>query len=153
MLFPMSHLYVRSVVVCRGCRYFCFHQLRHTSTLHRRRHWWVRCHSIPICFQIFSPFSTVPFSTLTLLVGRQEEHPHCKKFSDEVMAWLSVLSGVRCKWVVYGPADATATPSSVASLKSILVWTFLVPADLGCPGKEAVKQVFVCVCLSWSFPF
>jgi len=30
------------------------------------------------------------FSALTLLVGRQEEHPACKKLSDEVLAWLSV---------------------------------------------------------------
>jgi len=26
---------------------------------------------------------------LTLLVGHQEEHPACKKLSDEVLAWLS----------------------------------------------------------------
>ena len=30
------------------------------------------------------------FSALTLLVGRQEEHPACKKLSDAVLAWLSV---------------------------------------------------------------
>jgi len=30
------------------------------------------------------------FSALTLLVGGQEEHPACKKPSDEVLAWLSV---------------------------------------------------------------
>jgi len=30
------------------------------------------------------------FSALTLLVGRQEGHPTCKKLSDGVMAWLSV---------------------------------------------------------------
>jgi len=30
------------------------------------------------------------FSALTLLVGHQEEHPACKKLSDEVLAWLSV---------------------------------------------------------------
>jgi len=32
------------------------------------------------------------FVALTLLVGRQEEHPSCKKLSDEVLAWLSVWS-------------------------------------------------------------
>ena len=32
------------------------------------------------------------FSALTLLVGRQEEHPACKNLSDEVLAWLSVWS-------------------------------------------------------------
>ena len=34
------------------------------------------------------------FSALTLLVGRQEEHPACKKLSDEVSVWLSVWSEV-----------------------------------------------------------
>jgi len=37
---------------------------------------------------------------LTLLVGHQEEHPACKKLSDEVLAWLSVWSEVQmiCIW-------------------------------------------------------
>ena len=30
----------------------------------------------------------VAFSALTLLVWRQEEHPSCKKLSDEMLAWL-----------------------------------------------------------------
>jgi len=30
------------------------------------------------------------FSALTLLVGRQEGHPACKKLSSGVLAWLSV---------------------------------------------------------------
>ena len=34
--------------------------------------------------------------------------------------WCGYLSGVRCKWFAYGLADAAATPSSLASLKSIL---------------------------------
>jgi len=32
----------------------------------------------------------ITFSALTLLVGRQEGHPACKKLSGEVLAWLSV---------------------------------------------------------------
>jgi len=32
------------------------------------------------------------FSALTLLVGRQEGHPTCKKLSGGVLAWLSVWS-------------------------------------------------------------
>ena len=40
-----------------------------------------------------------PFSALTLLVGRQEEHPACKKLSGGVLAWLSVWSEVQiCIW-------------------------------------------------------
>ena len=39
------------------------------------------------------------FSTLTLLVGRQEGHPACKKLSGGVLAWLSVWSEVQtCIW-------------------------------------------------------
>ena len=45
------------------------------------------------------------FSALTLLVGRQEGHPACKKLSGGMLAWLS---GMRCK-LAYSPADATAT--------------------------------------------
>jgi len=54
------------------------------------------------------------FSALTLLVRYQEEHPACKKLSDEVLAWLSV-------WFAYGPAHSTAIPSFLASLKSRMI--------------------------------
>jgi len=41
----------------------------------------------------------VSFTALTLLVGRQEGHPACKKLSGEVLAWLSVWSEVQtCIW-------------------------------------------------------
>jgi len=47
------------------------------------------------------------FSALTLLVGRQEGHPACKKkLSGGVLAWLSVWSEVQ---TCTCPADATAT--------------------------------------------
>jgi len=42
------------------------------------------------------------------------------KTSDEMLAWLSV-SRERCIWYEYGPADATATPLLLASLKSTMV--------------------------------
>ena len=38
--------------------------------------------------------SEYAFSALTLLVGRQEGHPACKKLSGGVLAWLSVCSKV-----------------------------------------------------------
>ena len=37
-----------------------------------------------------------------------------------VRCWRGYLSGARRKWFAYGPADATVTPSSLASLKSTL---------------------------------
>ena len=39
------------------------------------------------------------FSALTLLVGRQEGHPACKKLSGGMLVWLSVWSEVQtCIW-------------------------------------------------------
>jgi len=48
----------------------------------------------------------VASSALTLLVGRQEGHPACKKQSGG--CWRGYLSGAKCR-LAYGPADATAT--------------------------------------------
>ena len=42
-----------------------------------------------------SVFHRIACSALTLLVGRQEEHPVCKKLSHEVLAWLSVWREVQ----------------------------------------------------------
>jgi len=39
--------------------------------------------------------SAFAFSAQTLLVGRQEGHPACKKQSGGVLAWLSVWSEVQ----------------------------------------------------------
>jgi len=47
--------------------------------------------SNPLMFVFDSSFSAL----LTLLVGRHEERPACKKLSDEVLAWLSVWSEVQ----------------------------------------------------------
>jgi len=43
------------------------------------------------------------------------------------MYWHGYLSGARCKLFAYGPADVTATPSSLAPVKSRMVY-LLVPA-------------------------
>ena len=45
-----------------------------------------------IRFPIYICCLLVSFSALTLLVGRQEGHPACKKLSGGVLAWLSVWS-------------------------------------------------------------
>jgi len=72
----------------------------------------------------FSDISVIfcAFSAFTLLVGRQEEHPACKKLSDEVLVWLSVWSKVQvvCIMVQLMPL-LSQTPSSLASFKSGLV--------------------------------
>ena len=60
-------------------------------------------------------------SALTLLVGRQEGHPACKKLSGGVLAWLSVWSEVQtCKW----PSWCHCHSLSLASVKSRLVLPF-----------------------------
>jgi len=47
----------------------------------------------------YCSFSYNAFSALTLLVGRQEGHPACKKLSGGVLAWLSAWSEVQtCIW-------------------------------------------------------
>ena len=50
------------------------------------------------------------------------------------------LSGARCRLPLH-----PKTPSSLASCKSKLFFTFLVPAYAGFPGKEAVKRGVVVV--------
>ena len=91
-------------------------------------------------------FATVSFSALTLLVGRQEGNPACKKLSGGLLAWLSVWSYVQiCIW----PSWCHYHSLSLASVKSRLVFTFLVPAHLGSPGKRAVKRVCVCLSVPW----
>jgi len=60
------------------------------------------------------------FSALTLLVGRQEGHPACKNWV--VRYWRGYLSGAKCKWCAYSPADAIAIPSSLAPVKSRMVY-------------------------------
>ena len=46
--------------------------------------------SLPIFLCVCTCTSSA-FSALTLLVGRQEGHPACKKLSGEVLAWLFCL--------------------------------------------------------------
>ena len=60
-----------------------------------------------------------------------------------VRYWHGYLSEVRCKSFAYGPADATATHIS-CFIKIQISLTFVVPAYLGCRGKEAIKRVSVC---------
>jgi len=67
------------------------------------------------CEEILQCFDAV-------LVGWHKGYPACKNFNGEVLAWLSVWSEVQM--IAYGPADATATPSSLAPVKSRMVYLF-----------------------------
>ena len=83
----------------------------------------------------------VAFSALTLLVGRQEGHPACKKLSSGVLVWLSAWTEVQ---TCICPADATATQ---CLLKIQIGLTFLVPAHPGSPGDKGLLNGCVCVCV------
>jgi len=88
----------------------------------------------------YCSISVLPaLNALTLLVGRQEEHPAYKKL---MRRWCGYLSGARCRLFAYGPADATAIPKppSLTSFK-FKGFTVLVLAYPGYPEKEAVKWV------------
>ena len=86
------------------------------------------------------------FSALTLLVGRQEGHPACKKLSGEVLAWLSVWSEVQtCIWSSWCHCHSL----SLASLKSRLVLPFWYWLTRVVPDKGPLNG---CVCVfgcSW----
>jgi len=65
----------------------------------------VTCFTISVFYALHSIFcscsnAAYAFSTLTLLVGCQEEDLACKKLSDEVLAWLFIWSKVQilCIW-------------------------------------------------------
>ena len=82
--------------------------------------------------------SATTFSVLTLLVGRQEGHPTCKKLSGGVLVSLSVWSDLHMAQLM--PLPLTVSCSS----KIQTGFTFLLPADPGGPGQGAVKRVCVC---------
>jgi len=83
------------------------------------------------------------FSALTLLVGRQEGHPACKKLNDGVLVWLSVWSEMQtCIW----PSWCHCHSFSLASVKSRLVLPFRYRLTRVVPEK-GLLNVCVCVCL------
>ena len=81
------------------------------------------------------------FSALTLLVGRQEGHPACKKLSGEVLAWLCLELGADLH-----VAQLMSLPLTVSCFSKIqLVLPFWYWLTRGGPGKRAVKRVYVCL--------
>ena len=80
------------------------------------------------------------YTALTLLVGRQEGHPACKKLSGGVLVWSSVWSEMQtCIW-------PSCQSLSLASVKSRLVLPFWYRLTRVVPEK-GVKRVCVCVCV------
>ena len=87
------------------------------------------------------------FSALTLLVGRQEGHPACKK-----LEWWGagvVICLERCADLHM--AQLMPLPLTVSCFNKIQIgFTFLVLAHPGSPGQRAVKRVCGCVCVDCS---
>ena len=82
----------------------------------------------------------MPFSALTLLVGRQEGHPACKKTEWWGVGMVVCLElGADLHMAQLMPLPLTDSCFS----KIQFGFAFLVPAHPGSPGN--VKRVFVCV--------
>jgi len=86
----------------------------------------------------------IAFGALTLLVGRHVEHPAYKNLLMRCWTVGVVICLERdadCLRVVQLMPLLPKTPSSLASFKLETDCTFLVLANPGCPGKEAVQWV------------
>ena len=83
-----------------------------------------------------------PFSALTLLVGRQEGRPACKKLSGGLLASLSVWREVQtCIW----PSWCLCHSLSLAPVKSRLFLPFWYQLTRVVPEKGPLNGC-VCVC-------
>jgi len=58
-----------------------------------------------------------------------------------IRCWHGYLSGARCEWFAYGPANATATPSSLSLLKSRMVWPFWWRLTQAVLENEVIRSV------------
>ena len=84
----------------------------------------------------------IAFSALTLLAGRQEGHPACKK-SEWLGAGVAVCLERSADLHM---AQLMPLPLTVSCFSKIQIgFTFLVPAHLGSPGQRLVIRVYVCV--------
>ena len=85
-------------------------------------------------------FFLITFSALTLLVGRQEGHPACKKTEQ----WGAGVVICLERGADLHMAQRIPLPLTVSCFSKIQIgFTFLVPAHPGSPGQRAVKRVYV----------
>jgi len=100
------------------------------------------------CMSFLSPSQNAKvltdFSALTLLVGRQEGHPACKKLEW----WGAGMVVCLERGADLHMAQLMPLPLTVSCFSKIQIgFTFLVLVHLGSPGKMVVKWVCVCVCV------
>ena len=102
---------------------------RHVATAYGQSMYWIWSFQLHLL---------CPFSALTLLVGRQEGHPACKKtewWGAGVVICLERDADLHM-------AQLMPLPLTVSCYSKIQIgFTFLVPAHPGSPGKRAVKRV------------
>ena len=78
---------------------------------------------------------------MTLLFGRQEGNPACKKTER----WGAGMVICLQRGADLHMAQLMPLPLSVSCFSKIQIgFTFLVPALLGSPGQRAILQVYVC---------
>ena len=95
---------------------------------------WLLC----TCFK----FRILAFSALTLLVGRQEGHPACKKTERWGVGVVICLE----QGADLHMAQPMPLPLTVSCFGKIQIgFTFLVSAHPGSPRQRVVKRVCVCV--------
>jgi len=102
-----------------------------SSSTRRHHHTFPPSHT-PVCLRTVPLCFITAFSALTLLVGRQEGHPACKKLSGRVLAWLGLS--------VWSEVPLTISPS----VKSRLVLPFWQRLIRVVPENRCV---YVCVCV------
>ena len=94
------------------------------------------CHLVDQCLQCFDT------------VGWASEGVGSRAYKNWVMrCWHGCLCGVRCKWFAYGPADATVTLSSLASLESTLAKPFWCQLTQVVLEKRPLSGCFWCMLL------
>ena len=99
-----------------------------------------RAHTTSYWTSIGSMCLSCAFSALTLLVGRQEGHPACKKTEW----WGTALVICLERDADLHMAQLMPLPLTVSCSGKIQIgFTFLVLAHPGSPGKRAVKWVCV----------
>jgi len=88
------------------------------------------------------------FSALTLLVGRQEGHPTCKKVSGGILVWLCVWVKVQiCIWASWCHFHALSLAPKNPDWFYLHGFIFLVPAHLGSLGQnQKGRKMVVCLC-------
>ena len=91
---------------------------------------------------LYASIVVCAFSALTLLVGRQEGHPACKK----TKWWGAGVFICLERGADLHTAQLMPLPLTVSCFSKIQIrFTFLVPAHPGSPGQRAVKRVYVCM--------